>query len=242
VRVLVTRPEPDAQATAARLEGLGHEALVAPLLTIRHRAPPLDLDGVDALVFTSRNGVRAAACHPQAAGLKTLPAFVVGQATGAAARAEGFAPAGIGDRDAAALAALITGRMPAGSRLLHLSGAQVAGDLHGPLAARGIRLDRVVLYESACVEALPPSAEEALARAALDAVLLYSPRTARCWCALAQGAGLGAAMARLRHLCLSPAVAAPLLAHGLQADAPDRPNDDALLARLLDATPRGSRH
>ncbi|MCG8401015.1 MAG: uroporphyrinogen-III synthase, partial [Firmicutes bacterium] len=38
MRLLVTRPEPDAEALAERLRALGHEVLVAPMLPVVPRA------------------------------------------------------------------------------------------------------------------------------------------------------------------------------------------------------------
>ncbi len=64
MRVLVTRPEEDAGALVAALAARGHETLVEPMLTVGPVpgvTPPLDLEGVQALLFTSANGVRALA-------------------------------------------------------------------------------------------------------------------------------------------------------------------------------------
>ena len=60
MRVLVTRPREDAGETLAALMAMGHEGLVEPLLQIRPVAQDLpDLQGFQALLITSRNGVRA---------------------------------------------------------------------------------------------------------------------------------------------------------------------------------------
>jgi uroporphyrinogen-III synthase len=60
MRLLVTRPEPDAGALAEELRTLGHEPVLQPLLEFH----VLDFDlgslkTADALIFTSRNGLRA---------------------------------------------------------------------------------------------------------------------------------------------------------------------------------------
>ena len=89
--VLVTRPAEDAENLLRALEARGHQALLAPLLTIApNKDPPgpPELTGVQALLFTSANGVRAFA------GLsdwRDLPVFTVGDASAAAARQAGFA-------------------------------------------------------------------------------------------------------------------------------------------------------
>ena len=51
-RVWITRAQPGADSTAARVRALGHEPLVAPLLAVRPlEAESLDLRGVAALAF-----------------------------------------------------------------------------------------------------------------------------------------------------------------------------------------------
>src|ERR1700735_5942203 len=88
MRVLVTRPSGDAQDTAAKLSAYGHEPLLAPLLEIRFRqGPRISLAGVQAMLATSSNGVRALAER-----VKThdIAVFAVGPQTTAAARAAGF--------------------------------------------------------------------------------------------------------------------------------------------------------
>ena len=60
MRLLVTRPEPDALKLRAALEERGHQATVEPLLRVSFEdADAIDLDGVQALIATSRNGLRA---------------------------------------------------------------------------------------------------------------------------------------------------------------------------------------
>ena len=91
MRLLVTRPEPDALKLQAVLEDRGHEATVEPLLHVSFEdASRLELDGVQALVATSRNGVRALRSTALLPRARTLPLFAVGTATAAEARALGF--------------------------------------------------------------------------------------------------------------------------------------------------------
>ena len=60
VRVLVTRSREDAVELMRELDLRNIQAILAPLLTIKYLAKPiLDLDGVQALLMTSVNGVRA---------------------------------------------------------------------------------------------------------------------------------------------------------------------------------------
>ena len=88
-RVWITRAEPGAARTAARLRDMGFEPIVAPLLAIEQLTPPVpDLATFAALAFTSVNGVAAfAALTPG----RDLPVFAVGDATAQAALDAGFA-------------------------------------------------------------------------------------------------------------------------------------------------------
>ena len=237
MRVLVTRPEDDARSLVAALEARGHEALVASMLTIAP-APgveaPLDLGGVQALVFTSANGARVFA---RLSDERDLPVFAVGDASAAAARDAGFARIESAGGDVDDLARLARERLdPARGALLHAAGSVVAGDLSGVLAAAGFRLRRVVLYETRKVARLSAGAVEALEAGALDAILFFSPRTASAFVSLADEAGVTAACQRVTAFCLSPAVAEAAEAIGWrQVRVAPRP-DSAALLELIDAT------
>lgn len=209
LRALVTRPEEDAAPLAAALAERGIEVTAEPLLTIRLVADAvIDLDGVQALLFTSANGVRAFA------GLSTsrdLPVFAVGDATAATAREHGFAQVESAAGDVAALTRLVQSRLnPSAGALFHAAGSAVAGDLAGLLEQSGFTLRRQMLYEAKPAEQLSPATVAKLANGELDLVLFFSPRTATTFVTLARAAGAdvvrgcGKAIA----LCLSPAVAA----------------------------------
>ncbi len=69
-----------------------------PLLSVRfHDGPPLALDGAQAILATSANGVRALARRSRA---RDLPVFAVGPQTAEAAREAGFANVKSADGDA----------------------------------------------------------------------------------------------------------------------------------------------
>jgi uroporphyrinogen-III synthase len=113
VRLLVTRPEPDGERTAALLRRRGHDVLLQALLRIE---PIVDAELGSgpwaAVLFTSANAVRAAASHRRFKEIAGLPAYAVGQRTQAAAVAAGFGPVVSADGDVNALAALIASNMP----------------------------------------------------------------------------------------------------------------------------------
>ena len=95
--VWITRAEPGASATAARVRALGWEAVVAPLIEIHPLEPKIDLAGVGALAFTSAAGGRRLRRASPAE--RRLPVFAVGEATARAAREAGFAEVVSADGD-----------------------------------------------------------------------------------------------------------------------------------------------
>jgi uroporphyrinogen-III synthase len=205
MRLLVTRPAEDAAPLADRLRGLGIEPVMAPLFTVQQVAGARpDLSGVQAVVFTSANGVRAFA---RASMERARPVFAVGAATAEAARGAGFARIESAGGDVDDLARLIAARLdPDDGALLQASGREVAGDLAGALEGAGFTLRREVLYRAEAVSRLPPEAAQAMSVRTLDGVLLFSPRTGSVFVRLARAAGHEAALAGMYAYCLSQAV------------------------------------
>jgi len=218
-KVWITRAQPGADATAARVSALGLEPLVAPLLEVRFLAPEIDLSGLAALAFTSANGVRAfARLDPE----RRLPVWAVGEATAEVAREAGFLEVRSAGGDVSSLTKAIARDPPAGP-LLHLAAREPAGDLAGALTARGVIARRAAVYETVPAAAAQDPGEAADA----EVVLLHSPRAARLLAALARNRRLAAA----RAACLSPAVAAALEA-AIPARSAQTPDEAALLSLL----------
>jgi uroporphyrinogen-III synthase len=222
MRVAITRAEPDASRTAERVRARGHEAIVAPLLTIVPCAYDTNTEGAQAIVFTSANGVRA---FPDVRGARHRIVLTVGDATAEAARAAGFSDVRSADGDVTALAALaIAALKPANGKLIHIAGDHVAGDLGSLLRTAGFNLERRLAYTSVAAVTLP----EAL-REPLDVVLFHSARAAQTFAALAApNAG------RMIAGCLSAGVAEAAAKTGWKriVIAP-RPREDDLLAATL---------
>jgi uroporphyrinogen-III synthase len=234
MRLIVTRPEEDARAVAEALEGAGHQVILAPLLTIRHRQP-IDIPDrtYQAVLITSANGARAIAGADGTARLQKARAFAVGSASAMAAYDAGFLSVFEGEGDVAALARSVQDLLrPQAGPLLYVSGSVNTGDLEGTLRASGFDVDRLVAYDAVPAEALPEECAEALRDGRAHGVLLYSPRTAAIWVVLVSAAGLEDAAKRLAHYCLSNNVAAELArawGEEVSLHVPNRPDESALL-------------
>ena len=232
MRVLLTRPQEDAGLFAGRLRELGHEAISAPLLHVRfHDGESLALDGVQAVLATSANGVRALV---RRTARRDLPIFAVGPQTARAARKAGFDQVEHADGDVAALAQALPrwARAEAGA-LLHACGVEGAGRLASLLAVNGYEVRTAILYDVVASTVLPQDVVGALKNGLLDAALFFSPRSAGVFRDCILAAGLSGACARLIAVCISQAAAGaltPLSFREMRVAA--RPNQDALLTCL----------
>ena len=188
-----------------------------PLLAIRPLSPALpDLEGFDALAFTSRNGVSAfAALTPR----RDRRVFAVGEATAQAAREAGFSDVESADGAVDDLVALIAREMQADERLLAAVAQQPVADMAALLNGR-VQVETLAVYEA--VETRADALED------VAAILIHSPRAA------AALAALGAEIVdRHRVVAISAQAAAPL--SGLPiADLriASHPSDAAMLEAL----------
>jgi uroporphyrinogen-III synthase len=206
MHLLITRPGDDGARLAETLRQMGHDPILEPLLTIRNfDGPALDLAGVQAILATSANGVRAIAGRTPE---RIIPLFAVGDATARVAKEAGFLEISSASGDVDALAALVREKLdPAKGPLVHVAGSDVAGDLAGQLGAAKFTVRREVLYESESAYSLSPSTIAAIKEERIDGVLAYSPRTASTLARLIRKARLVRDCRRIELLCLSQAVA-----------------------------------
>jgi uroporphyrinogen-III synthase len=214
VRLLLTRPQPDAARTAVALRALGHEPIVAPLFEIEILShADLSAGSWTAFLVTSANALRGLAGQAHRDEVRRVPVFTVGDRTAQAVRDAGFTAVTSASGDVNDLAALVAAHLNPPARLLYLTGEDRSGDLAGTLRARGFVVDMVVVYRAVVAETLPAQAAAALTRG-IDGVLHYSRRSAEAYVSTARGAGLLASALKPIHFCLSAQVAEPLAQAG----------------------------
>ena len=235
MRIINTRPQPDSTSLTQALTVLGHEVIEAPLLDIRFedRSGSLALDDVQAVLATSANGVRALAAATER---REISLFAVGDASARTAEELSFRNVTSADGDVEDLAATVVHVLdPADGALLHVAGSKIAGDLVGTLASAGFATRRVTLYESRPVISLPPSASMALKSGNADAMVFFSPRTAKTFVRLADDEGVTHACQLLNACCLSSGVAEEISGVAWRAvHVAERPSQDSLLDCLSD--------
>ncbi|WP_171946502.1 uroporphyrinogen-III synthase [Hyphomicrobium sp. CS1GBMeth3] len=235
----MTRPEsgPEPDPLRDALRAAGHRIMQAPLLSVTLTGTMPSLEGAQALIATSRNGLRAVAPVPGAA--LELPIFAVGPGTAALARRLGFRRVIEGPGTGAELAEVIrTEADPVAGALIHLAGDTLAFDLKSALAPLGFEVRTETVYRTETAPALPTEVADTLRRDELDAVLLMSPRTARVYAELVADPSLAAAARRLRHFCLSEAVAGELTPLGpVSVTVARLPNSQEMLALIAREAP-----
>lgn len=233
MKMLVTRPEPDARSSLARLEALGIPAVAAPLMvrrTLDFTLPPAN--GFAALAITSTNALRALAEREALAPFLHLPLFAVGDRTAHEARQLGFSQvvAAGGTLDTLVTAIAISG---VGGPIFYAAGKHLSGDLAHALAPHGLMVVTATVYDMVAQPELPPDILGQMEAGVIGAVLVYSQRTAEIFCQAS--ASLSApSRKRLGCICLSEKVAQPLIrAHFNRLYLSDHPSEEAMMALAL---------
>jgi uroporphyrinogen-III synthase len=232
VRLLLTRPRPEAERTANALRARGHEVLFAPMLEIQN-VPDVSFGSgpFAAVLMTSGNAARALAAHPGRDAIVALRCFAVGRQTAEAARAAGFKEVISADGDGGDLAQLVVREVSDKSLpLLYLAGDDRARDMAAELAPAGLHLETVVIYRAVAAQAFEKDIVAALAGGTIDGVLHYSRRSTAIFVACARKSGVARAAANLRHFCLSARASEPLTEIGArQISVATRRDEEAML-------------
>jgi uroporphyrinogen-III synthase len=238
--MLVTRPQPDNDSTAAALRSRGFDVLQAPMLRFEAVALKADPEtDCGAVVVTSANAFRALEGDAALAGLLKLPLFAVGERTAQAARDAGFNKVIVAGGDASALrdeivAAFKARKLKKSQPLLYLAGADLARDLASELGGLGFDVMTQTIYRMAPVPSLPNDVCEAFATNRIRAVLHYSRRSARAFVNAARDAGVEISALAILQCCLSDSVAAVVRDAGAAQVMVARKPDESALFDILD--------
>lgn len=223
--IWITRTQPQAEVTAARVRERGFETLVDPLLTVENLTPAIDAARYDHIIATSINGLNSFTTQHVS---RHQSVWAVGDATADAAREAGFTRVHSAAGDAGDLIALLRAIGPEGP-ILYLRPETPAQDLMRALSSLDIT---PAIYYRTVVRDAP----EARARmAGITHVLLHSPRAA-------EACAPYLVTSEATVICISGATAQRLREHlnftgnlpsaGLNIEVAASPDEEALLARL----------
>jgi uroporphyrinogen-III synthase len=229
-QVLITRPEPGASDTAARIAALGLVPVVAPVLAIRPIESVLPArEDIAAVLLTSSSAIRA--LLPE---YRDLPLLTVGDATATRACAAGFRNVVSAGGDAEDLAGLAKAQLRPNARPLLLAVGRLQGNaLAGDLRAAGFRVLRRVVYSIAPVRALTAPALTALRAGEVRAALFFSTETACHFVRLVQRGHVGATLQSVEAISIGqPAAMALGRLKWRRIRVAARPNQDEMLALL----------
>src|SRR4051812_42787597 len=150
MRLIVTRPEPDADRTARALIRLGHTVILSPMLDIVvDRTVKIPTRSYQAVLVTSSNAVRALAGRPVRPVTVEVPLFAVGDQTALEAKRAGFSAARSAGGTLEDLVALVGKELgPSAGPLLYVTGQDRAGDLAANLEAQGFEVETTILYRA----------------------------------------------------------------------------------------------
>ena len=233
--VLITRPEPGANETAALIRALGLEPVLAPLMRVKLLAMRLPSPGtIQAILATSANAIAGLAATPANELDRSHPLLAVGDATAERARAAGFTATESASGNAKDLTALTCRRLqPGGAPLLLACGRGHGLPLAEALRQQGFKVLRRLAYATVPLQTLPELAIDALRADKLRAALFFSAETAHLFVSLTRRAGLENSVRNVAALAISPpaGVALSALQWGDLSIAA-RPNQDELLALL----------
>ena len=226
MQIILTRPIEDAEPLAEKLRQLGHSSVITPLLQIIARQGVLiPAKAYQAICLTSANAIRV---MNDIHSVQHIPLYAVGQQSLQMAKDKGFSQISAHGGDVIGLHRFLANHLkPVKGPLLYLSGAETSGDLQGLLHKSDFEVDRVITYDA--VKSRLTKFRSKIIGA--DAVLLYSPRTARLWVDEIETLKLTDAAKHMKHLCLSSNVAANLPQSWPRAIAAT-PTEPALLALL----------
>lgn len=228
--ILLTRPKDRSEAFAKEIEQCGWRSTIWPLLTIRPllTAPIRPRDG-QTLIFTSVNAVAAT---PDPAPLSS-PVICVGNATAAAARARGFRTVTDVDGDARKLIQTLLNKAP--QRYLHIRGVDTRGDIATTLTRSDRPTDEAIAYEAVASNHVPKEIDAATMGGEIDAVALFSPRSAAILRELVGVAWLSC-LSTVTVFAISPSAAEPVQDMGFaNVVVAKKPNGSEMRAAICSA-------
>ena len=190
---LSTRPIGDATHDVAALQRRKVAAMAMPvmaLLPYAHFDLP-DPENITAIIFTSRNAVACFAKSSKLAIWLSKPVFVVGAATGGAARLAGFTDVTVGHGGGAGLVPdILVAKLNRGLAILWPSATHKSFDMQAALGAHDISVIDMPVYDMAPVGIIDPAIAKHLDDGGVLSVILMSARSAALFVELLQAGNM----------------------------------------------------
>ena len=211
-KILLTRPQQDAEPLAKKLQQQGYQPMILPMMEVEFLPEiALPVDNIDALIFTSANGVRALMhqlqYQPQyRQQILATPCYAVGAKTASTAKSYGFDKIAIAGGDANKLYQLIIDtNAHASQRFYHVAADNHPHALVERLKQAGLNATRQSFYKTLALQRLPADFTDIFPQ--INAVMLFSVRTAEIFLELLYNQTLQKEIKyTIKLVCLSNAV------------------------------------
>lgn len=208
MKILLTRPHKDSQATADILQTKNMSSAIQPMFEIIEHDVVISDDDYQAIIFTSRHSVTSFARQSDQ---RNIPVYCVGNHTAQCAADHHFETVFSADGDATDLSALIQKNLSLkNGKILRLTGYPDSDFLSAELQIIGYEIDIVQLYHPEPVATLSDITIDLLNRGKLDGVLFFSPQTAAHFYTLLTDSNLAQTCRTLKAWCISDKTALAL--------------------------------
>jgi uroporphyrinogen-III synthase len=223
-RILITRPEPGATRTAARLRAAGFEPVILPLTRINRLEYVLPDKPVDGVVVTSARALSGV----DTAVFNSLPIVAVGETTANAAREAGFLKIDTASGSAESVAALAASAFRPGSHILYFCGKVRRPELEALLDRSGFTVVAIETYNAEPIDHKTKELSEILGNEPFDIVILMSAVTAE----LFSHHALNPQFRDALSVCFSQRIADVASFFGCRTAVTDEPTEDSLVKFL----------
>lgn len=238
MRVVVTRPLPQAEQTAAKLRAMGHEPVLLPLTEIVPLHPAASEDALASceIVAATSGNAFVHLPEPYVLAIRDKPTFTVGDATAHAALVCGFSDVESAGKDADALADMILSDVGDARSIAYLCGRVRKPDFETRMQETGRTVIVAETYDTQDV-AWPASFIAGIfGTKQATAVLLHSAKAAERLIALLAPLHADGKTSHIEFLCLSSRIAKAMADAGYdRIRAATNPGESALAALLPSA-------
>ena len=211
MRLLITRPEPNASELALKVEALGHQTHIEPLMSVKFIEDETIDGDFSAIILTSQNTVKALVHQNSITKYLDTPVFAVGNTTTKAAKEAGFNQVFEGSGNVQSLLPEIIKQVSTGAfPILYPSGEDIAYDIGKDLELAGYTYVRQVLYKTVAATSFSDKLTNLIHYGELDGVILLSPKTSAIWASLITDNQNIVRQSPITAYCLSTAIAEPL--------------------------------
>ncbi len=191
LNLLITRPQQQAEQTAALLKTRGFTPIIEPMLKVELLETPLPQENFDAIILTSSNAIPILTTKWPASTMRKIPVLATGESTRDQARFAGFHNCDCVQGSALELSEQVPSWMQKhhlsqSAKLLYPCAETRAHDLTIILAAQKIECHPWPTYRTIAATEFTKKSRLKLEIGKIDGVLVYSKRSAQTFLNLIQ--------------------------------------------------------